>query len=347
MSGGPPSLRAWAAGRVTLIGDHTDYTGGLVLPMAVDLGTTVVGAPGGARVVVRSAEEGGVADVPVDPLAAGVDPGSVEPPWARYVAAVVAEVGPAQGLDADVSTTLPLGSGLSSSAALEVALAVALGFRGTPQALARACQRAEHRATGVPTGVMDQLTSASAVEGHALLVDCATLAVLPVALPDGLEVVVVDSGERRALEATGYARRRQECEAAQAVVGPLRQATPADLEALDDPVLRRRARHVVTENARVAAMAAALATDDLATVGELLAASHASLRDDFEVSTPRLDALVGALAAVPGVIGARLTGAGFGGCAVALAGAGTDVGRLGVARWRVRPGGPPRLERLG
>jgi galactokinase len=321
-------VRARAPGRVNLVGDHTDYTGGLVLPIAVEAATVVDGVRGGDRVVLRSGDADGVADVPLDVA----DPASVEPPWARYVAGVVAELRPAVGLDGTVTTDLPLGAGLGSSAALEVAVALALGFDGAAVELARACQRAEHAATGVPTGVMDQLVCAAGVAGCALLVDCATLARVPVALPAGLEVVVVDSGERRGLAATAYARRRAECEAAAALVGSLRHATLGDVEAIADPVLRRRARHVVTENGRVLSLAAALATADVSTIGAVLAASHASLGRDFEVSTPGLDALVARLAATPGVLGARLTGAGFGGCVVALAEPGSPV-----HGWRVRP----------
>lgn len=324
-----PTVRAWAPGRVNLVGDHTDYTGGLALPLAVDLGTEVVGRRGGDRVVVRSADEEGVADVAIDVA----DLSSVDPPWARYVAGVVAELRPPTGLTATVRSTLPLGAGLASSAALEVAMALALGFDGWPLDLALLCQRAEQAATGVPTGVMDQLASAAGRAGHALLVDCARLRVVPVRLPDDMEVVVVHSGERRGLAATAYARRRAECEAAEAHIGPLARASLADVDALDDPVLRRRARHVVTENARVTALAAALGSGsgDRGGAGAILAASHASLRDDFEVSTPTLDDLVATLEAVPGVFGARLTGAGFGGCVVAL----TEPGAP-VEGWHVR-----------
>lgn len=318
---GASRVRAWAPGRVNLVGDHTDYTGGLALPLAVDLGTEVLGRRGGSRVVVRSDEEAGVAEIDLEIE----DPSSVDPPWARYVAAVVAELRPVSGLRGAVRTTLPLGAGLASSAALEVALALAVGFDGSARDLALLCQRAEHAATGVPTGVMDQLTSAAGVAGHALLLDCARLAVDPVRLPDDIEVVVIHSGERRGLARTAYARRRTECEAAEARVGPLARADRSEVEALDDPVLRRRARHVVTENARVTALATALASGDGLSAGAVLAASHASLRDDFEVSTPALDALVARLTATPGVLGARLTGAGFGGCVVALTEPGVPI----------------------
>jgi galactokinase len=306
---------AFAPGRVNLIGDHTDYTGGLVLPMAIQLGTTVRLRPGGDRIRLTSPEQATAADVS---LRVG-DPTGLEPVWARYVAGVVAEVKPSEGGTGTVETTLPVGAGLASSAALEVAVALALGFRGLPLELAKACQRAEHRASGVPCGLMDQLTCVSGEAGHALLIDCATNAVEPVALPPECAVVAVDCGQPRGLIDTGYSRRRFECEAASSIIGPLRHARPDDLRTIREPTLRRRARHVLTENTRVAAFVERLRSSDPAGAGALMLESHASLRDDFEVSTPALDDLVNDLVSTPGVYGARLTGAGFGGCVVALA----------------------------
>ena len=307
-------MRATAPGRVNLIGDHTDYTGGLVLPMAIDLCTTVEGDPGGDEVSLVSEEAEGLAIVPLDVA----DPRDCMPPWARYVAGVVAVTAPALGFTGRVWSTLPVGAGLSSSAALEVAVALALGFQGSPLELALACQRAEQLASGVPCGVMDQLASAAGVAGHALLIDCTALTVTPVPLPEGLEVVVVPSGQVRQLTGSAYAERRAQCEAAIALIGPLPQATLDDVAMLSDPLVRARARHVVTENARVRDMATALSAGDVKACGALMVASHESLRVDFEVSTARLDALVTELMAIPGVHGARLTGAGFGGCVVAL-----------------------------
>jgi galactokinase len=173
---------------------------------------------------------------------------------------------------------------------------------------------------------MDQLASAAGVAGHALLIDCTTEEVVPVPLPEGIEVVAVHSGQHRALAGSAYAERRAACEQAEAELGPLRRAAIDDLAAIADPGVRRRARHVITENARVLAFVDALRAGDRRALGELLAAGHASLRDDFEVSTPVLDELVARLQATPGVIGARLTGAGFGGCAVVLCEPGTEVG---------------------
>ena len=310
--------RSRAPGRVNVIGDHTDYTGGLVLPMAIGLATTVTVKRGGDVVHLASDQEPSPAAVPL----AAAEPWPAEPAWARYVAAVVAEVAPASGATGTVTTTLPLRSGLSSSAALEVAVALALGSDAPPRAVAEQCRRAEQRASGVPCGIMDQLTSLMGVAGALLRIDCRTLDVAPVPLPDAVVVVGVHSGERRALAGSAYAERRAQCEAAQAEIGPLRDATLADVASVSDPVLRARARHVVGENGRVDAFAAAIATSDFTLAGGLMAESHASLRDDFAVSTPGVDALVERLAATPGVVGARMTGGGFGGVVVALCEAG-------------------------
>jgi galactokinase len=327
------SVVAFAPGRVNLIGDHTDYTGGFALPMAIQLGTTVHLEAGGGRIHLVSSDEPQPADLPM----IVTDPSGVDPAWARYVAGVVNEIRPPHGGRGYVSTTLPIGAGLSSSASLEVALALALGFTGSPIDLARACQRAEQRASGVPCGIMDQLASAGGVAGCALLLDCRSEQLDPVPLPDGCEVVAVHCGQPRRLAGSAYAERREACERAEAVIGPLRDAGPDDLRRLEDPVTRRRARHVLSENARVIEFVTALRAGNLPGAGTLMAASHASLRDDFEVSTPALDELVSNLSAQPGVYGARLTGAGFGGCAVAL----TEPGALDVG-WRLEASGGAR-----
>ncbi|MCB1038599.1 MAG: hypothetical protein KDA94_03560, partial [Acidimicrobiales bacterium] len=190
------------------------------------------------------------------------DPAAVVPTWARYVAGVVHELRPRQGFSGTISTTLPVGAGLSSSAALEVAVALALGFDGPPLTLAQLTQRAEQVASGVPCGIMDQLASAAGVEGSALLIDCHALSVEPVPIPAEVEVRVIHSGQPRQLAGSAYAERRASVEAAEEVVGPLRLLVGANgtdgLRAIDDDLLRRRARHVVTENARVRRFASAL-----------------------------------------------------------------------------------------
>jgi galactokinase len=336
-----------APGRVNLIGDHTDYNEGFVLPLAIDRECVVRGTPTADGVVrLRSLD--------VDPQEADVvtaadgsdEPSGVAPAWGRYAAGVVrvlAERGrPAVGIDATVSSTIPLGSGLSSSAGLEVAVALALcdaaGFALPAVELAQACQRAEEIATGVPCGIMDQLTSLAGRSSGALLIDCRSLEIEPVALPSDIAVLIVHSGVSRALADGAYAERRRSCESVAARLGlrSLRDATPEQVAG--EP----RARHVVSENARVLDAVRALETGDVAALGLLLVASHASLRDDFDVSTPELDALVEALVEA-GAIGARLTGAGFGGCVVALAHSREAAGILERAtdRYRTETGREP------
>lgn len=312
-----------APGRVNLIGDHTDYNDGFVLPLAIDRACTVrVGPPTDAHSVrAASAQLAGDAAVAADGT---TDPSTVEPPWGRFVAGAVRALRD-RGLtvapvDLDVRSTVPVGSGLSSSSALTVALTLALGSEPLDRAevaraeVARVASAAETLATGVPGGLMDQLASLFGQAGHALLIDCRDATVTPIAIPPSLAVLVVHCGVPRTLVGSEYATRRAECETVAAALGvaALRDATAEQVR--DSP----RARHVVAENARVLVTADALPRGDLSVLGPLLLASHASLRDDFGVSTPELDTLVDVLVA-SGAAGARLTGAGFGGCVVALA----------------------------
>lgn len=308
-----PVRIARAPGRVNLIGDHTDYTGGLVMPMAIDRWTDV-SFMSSDRIHLTSADE----QLPVTlPLIVG-DPRSVSPAWGRYVAGVVSEMRPIRGIDGHIVTTIPIGGGMSSSHALQVAVALALGFEGSAVDLALLTQRAENRASGVPTGIMDQLSIVSGVAGHALLMDCGTLTVQPVLMPEGVDVVVQFIAQRT-LVGSAYGERVSQCATAEQQIGPLRTATIAEAERIADPLIRRRALHVVNENQRVRGFATALAARDLVAVGELMVASHASLRDLYETSTPQMDEAVQRLVRVPGVHGARMTGGGFGGCVVALA----------------------------
>jgi galactokinase len=318
-------------GRVNLIGDHTDYTGGLALPMAIDRWTVLTGRRSGHRIELTSDAETGTVDLSL-PLA--IEPSSVEPAWGRFVAGVVAEMAPPMGLQGRLDTTIPVGAGLSSSAALGLAVALALGFDGSALELAQLCRRAEHRATGVPTGIMDQLCIASTQPGHATLLDCHTLGVTQVPVPPEARIAVIFVAHRT-LDGSPYADRVAQCAAAEAIIGPLRLATPHDVDRLDDALLRRRARHVVAENARVRRFAQALHAGDLTAAGREMRASHDSLRHDYEVSTPQIDAVVEHLHTVPGVYGARLTGGGFGGCVVALCAPGLDL----PGAWWVHPVG--------
>ena len=300
---------------MNLIGDHTDYTGGLVFPMAIDRGTTIEFAASGSTIDLRSdADDAAIRiGLPVEG-----DPSTVTPRWGTYVAAMARELGATTGIDGTVTSTIPAGAGLSSSAALECAVGLALGFDGSPVELALAAQRAEHAATGVPTGIMDQLCIAAAARGTATMIDCHTLEVTHVAVPDDVDVVVRFVAHRT-LVGSAYADRVAECRAAESVLGPLRSSSVEAVEAADlDDLVRRRARHVVTENRRVVEFTAALADGDYNTAGVLMIQSHQSLADDFETSTPTMDRAVADLVATPGVYGARMTGGGFGGCVVAI-----------------------------
>lgn len=288
------ALTFWAPGRVNLIGEHTDYSGGLVLPIAIHLGIEL-SATAAERISLVSRSEA------VELAADGTgDPRG----WGRYVAAVakeLAELGrPAVGLEGVVDADLPRGAGLGSSGALEVVVALALcavaDFELEPLELVSACRRAEQQAVGVPSGILDQAASLLGREGRALLLDCQTLERRWVPLPRRLAILVVDSGEPHSHETSGYADRRAELGAG-------------------DP---RRVRHVASENERVLELVDALERNDLQALGSLFLESHASLRDDYEVSTPTLDAVVAA-ALGAGALGARMTGGGFGGSVVAVA----------------------------
>ncbi len=306
-----------APGRVNLIGDHTDYTGGLVFPMAIDRGTTIDYTTGGHAISLRSDAEDGDVEIPLPFVG---DASSVQPQWGSYVAAMAAELGAQSGLVGKVTSDIPAGAGLSSSAALECAVGLALGFDGTPTELALAARRAEHAATGVPTGIMDQLCIAAARAGYATMIDCHTLDVTQVPVPTDIDVVIRFVAHRTLL-GSAYSDRVAECSRAEAELGPLRTATLDDVAehaaALGD-IPMRRARHVVTENQRVRDFAAALERSDYVTAGALMSQGHESLRADFETSTPTMDAAVARLVDTPGVFGARMTGGGFGGCVVAI-----------------------------
>ncbi len=328
----PSSVRVVRApGRVNLMGEHTDYNEGFVLPAAIDRGITIALVPTDDRRITLTLDEGGDRG--------GFDLDAIGPRrghWIDYIAGTawaLAEVGvPLRGFRGLLASDLPSGSGLSSSAALELASAWALSGGDTPAIdgmdVARAAQRAENEYVGVNTGLMDQFAVVFGVAGHALFLDCRTLRHRPIRLPSDVRMVVCHSGSRRRLESSEYNRRRAECDRAVEVlrvidpaIRSLRDVTMEQLEAVGDrldDVAVRRAEHVVAENARVLDTIVALEAGDLAAVGRLFAASHGSLRDRFEVSSPELDALVEIAKAVPGVIGARLTGAGFGGCTINL-----------------------------
>ncbi len=322
-------------GRVNLIGDHTDYNQGLALPMAIGLGVTVEYTPTDSLnfTVTSDAYPDIQAIVPLHPDVDAI--GTLEPAWARLIMAVVSLARPERGGALHITSTLPRGAGLSSSAALSVALADLFGVDGDASTVAVLCREAEHR-IGVPVGLMDPLVCAGARAGSALRIDFATGGTTDVAIPPSAEILIVDSGQRRDLRLSAYAERVAECDAAASVIGPLGLAGEDDLVGLRDPLLRRRARHVVDECARVDACAEALFAGDLVGAGGQMDESHRSLTEQFEVSTPELDALVAELRSRPGVHGVRMTGAGFGGCVVVLGSPGAiDPDALATAAWRV------------
>jgi galactokinase len=311
------TFHATGPGRVNLIGDHTDYNSGVALPMAIGLSIDVSWTPGeGSEVIVTSEayhDDAVHLTIPLD----AEDFTRIEPGWARLIAAMIHLAGPVRPGRLDLTSTLPTGAGLSSSAALCVALAELFASPGPAHHIAHMCQEAEHL-IGVPVGLMDPLVCAGGQAGHALLIDFFSGATHQVRLPPSVDVVIVDSGLRRDLRTAPYAARVAECRQAEHIVGVLGRASLSDLRAISEPLIHRRARHVVTECARVHGVAEALESDDLALAGSLLDEGHRSLSADFEVSTPALDALVADLRQRPGVHGARLTGAGFGGCVVLL-----------------------------
>jgi galactokinase len=314
-------VRVWAPGRVNLIGEHTDYSGGLVLPAATQLGLTFdFDARNDNRVNLVSA--GFDAGEPFSADGGGPQAQG----WTRYGQAVAAELAdlgrPPIGIEASIASTLPAGAGLSSSAALEVGVALCLcavaDFAVPPLELAAACQRAEARAVGVPCGILDPAACLLGQENTAILLNCTTLEYEPISIPGDAAFLVLDSGVERRLANTGYARRRQELESALASAGA---ENSLELHTVDysrvDPLSRRRLRHVRTENERVTRFAAALSANDLEAAGDILIESHDSLRDDYDVSTPELDELVDC-ACRSGAYGARLVGGGFGGAVLAL-----------------------------
>ena len=329
--GGPPDGCWWAPGRVNLIGEHTDYNDGFVLPLALALGVAAAACTTDRPVLrVRSTQQPTTVELPL----AAIAPGSVSG-WSAYVAGVAwafsAEGHRLPGLDVVVDGDVPLGAGLSSSAALECATALAwndlAGLALSRTELATVARRAENDVVGAPTGVMDQMASLHGRAGHLVFLDTRSLDVehVPFDLSTaGLALLVIDSRAPHALVTSEYAERRRSCERATELLGlsALRDLAlddlPEALARLDDDLLRRRTRHVVTENARVLEVVAALRSGtDPRRIGPVLSASHASMRDDFEITVPQIDlAVTAALAA--GAYGARMTGGGFGGCVLAL-----------------------------
>jgi galactokinase len=332
----PGTPRVFSApGRVNLIGEHTDYNDGFVLPLAIEARTYVAGSPrADRRVRVYSAAFDGSFEFDLD----AARPPQPRGQWYDYVEGTArtleARGFSLSGVDLSISSTVPAGAGLSASAALEVSVGYALlRLSGHAQpgrlALALAAQTAEHDYVGTRCGIMDQYISALALSDQALLVDCRSLEARPVPLTLGTRrIVVCDTRVRHALASSEYNRRRSECEQGVALLAAflpsitaLRDVSESQLSehaSALPPVVLRRCRHVVSENARTLQAVQALERGDLSELGALMTASHRSLRDDYEVSCPELDLAVDTALAVPGVYGARMTGGGFGGCSVSL-----------------------------
>lgn len=336
--GEQPVRAGRAPGRVNLLGEHVDYNDGLVLPAAIDRAVHLAAAPSGDRIVTLHALDlQQQASFSLEALDKKIDSnGDLLPEWALYPAGVawaLQEAGlPVSGMRAVFSSDVPIGAGLSSSAAVEVGFGVlwqSLSAWEIPALrMAQLCQRAENAYVGVSCGLMDQFASACGVEGHALLLDTRSLEWEPAPLPEGTAIIIADSGVRRNLAHSGYNERRASCEEA---VRILQQYLP-NIHALRDvqttefaayapylpEITRKRAEHIVKEIHRVESALSALRRNDRQAFGALMFACHNSLRNLYEVSTPELDALVNIARTLPGVIGARLTGAGFGGCTVNL-----------------------------
>ncbi len=329
--GAAPTLLVQAPGRVNLIGEHTDYTDGYVLPCAIGFRTWVAARPrDDGTVRVLALDQGHATDHfdLAQPITHRADA-----PWANYVRGVVWTLQRhglrLRGADLAITGNVPQGAGLSSSAALEVAVAhtfktLAGDTSLTPTQIAQLSQQAENEFVGCRSGVMDQLISALGAADKAMLIDCRSLTARPIPIPAGTAVLIAHSRVKRGLVDSAYNTRRAQCEQAAAHYGvpALRDLDEATLNSratgLDD-VTFRRARHIVTENARTLAAADALAACDLPTLSRLMAASHASMRDDFEITVPAIDQLAHILQRVAGEQGgARMTGGGFGGCVVAL-----------------------------
>jgi galactokinase len=323
--GGRPDFVVRAPGRVNLIGEHTDYNDGFCLPMAIDRATWIALRPREGAVAVHARDMDDALTFALDALPReGAQ-------WGRYVTGVawaLQENGyTLSGWEGVLSGNVPIGSGLSSSAALEMAVARAFaavsGFAWEPTRMAQMAQQAENHWLGLKSGIMDQLISANGQADHALLMDCRSLALTPVPLPAGTVIVVMDTRTPRDLIHSAYNERRAECERAAEVLGvaAMRDAGSAELVRaagkLDDTSFRR-ARHVITENERTLAAAEAMRAGDAGELGRLMNASHDSLRHDYEVTSDTLNAMVESARRQPGCLGARMTGAGFGGCAIAL-----------------------------
>ena len=310
---------ARAPGRVNLIGEHTDYNLGLVLPIAIDLDCYAASAPNRHGMLrVHSETLGQSREWPIEQIPGLRATGD----WSDYVIGIARQLPLGRGRDVMIASNVPLGSGLSSSAALEISVTLALGWTGDLPSieLAKLARRAENEFIGVPSGIMDQYASVFGQQNAALLLDCRSLESQTVPLPDGVAIVAVNTMVKHELGQSAYRQRVAECSLAAESLGvkSLRDAQPDQLPLIHNPVAQRRARHVLTENQRVLDFVKASRNGDLREMGRLLVESHRSLEHDYEVSCAELDFLVDRALRIEGTLGARMTGGGFGGCTVNL-----------------------------
>ncbi len=329
--GSQPKQFYWAPGRVNLIGEHTDYNDGFVLPCAINYGTAIAASPreDNKVSVVACDCDNALSEFELTLPIAKAEEGNF---WCNYIRgtaqALIQKGHQLQGANLVVSGNVPLGAGLSSSAALEVVSGLALSYLSglviPPAELALAGQSSENDFVGSNTGIMDQMISACGQDNHAILLDCRSLETQSIAMPEGVAVVIINSNVQRGLVDSEYNTRRKQCEAAAAIMG-VQALRDADMTLLErhkdkmDHITFRRARHVITENVRTLEASKALSSNNLAAMGELMAQSHISMRDDFEITVPAVDTLVEIVdSAISGDGGVRMTGGGFGGCIVAL-----------------------------
>ena len=317
-----PEILVRCPARVNLIGEHTDYNDGFVLPMAIPFETLIAASPSGNNMMTITSEGFGSVKFSLE------DNPMRTPGWGRFIHGMGSFMSRSQspplGWNGYISSTIPSGANLSSSAALEVASGIVFKSLGAMDVslteIALLGKRVENELIGVNSGVMDQLACALSQQGNALLLDCLSLDTSPVLIPEGAGVVIMDTGTRRELKSTSYNDRRKDCEVAASALGfsSLRDASMNDLKSLTNALSRRRAQHVISENERVLKVVRSFAENDSATAGHLFNQSHTSLKEDFAVSGPALDRIVEIATTGPGCFGARITGGGFAGSAVAL-----------------------------
>lgn len=351
--GAPPEIVIRSPGRVNLIGEHTDYNDGFVFPLAIERATWIALRPRpDQQVILHSLDHNETASFDLENFR------KEEMTWREYpkgVAHVLRETGhPLRGWEGVTCCDVPMGAGLSSSASLELAVARAFaevsGFAWDGRRMALACQKAENEWVGVNCGIMDQLICALGVEGHALFIDCRSLETIPAALPPGSAVLILDTATRRGLVGSAYNERRAQCKAAATHFGAI-ALRDVSLELFTtcahelEETIRKRARHVISENQRTRDTLNAMQRGDAALLGRLMYESHVSLRDDFEVTNDALNTIVEVVRKQPGCLGARMTGAGFGGCAVALveAARAADIAQHAAAEYEKTTGLTPAI----